>query len=440
MPSGAARVEYPSHSSIKSQHNLHMAPTRWTDKANSPEPARPLRWMIAPMRLRPLLTLALLAAAAVALAACMESGDDTTTDADKGQQEESAPIRVSVLTVQPRRVIVYDELPGRVSALRTAEIRPQVSGIIQKVTFTEGAEVSAGEPLFEIDPAPFAADVEAASAVLARAEADLVNATLKHERISALAATQTASAAALGDARAALAQARASVAEAKANLTRRQLELSHATVRSPIAGQIGQALTSEGGLASVGTANALAVVRQLGSVYLDVRRPSIRWEQLEEALESDGSEDARALPVDIFTITGRPYAFQGKLLFSDSTVDPGTGNIALRVKVPNPHRQLLPGMYLRARVPSAIYADALTVPQEAVLRDTSGRPHLTIIAGDKTASRREVELGALIDRQYVVLSGLKPGETVVVQGQDRTRAGQPLELVPYRRALPESGS
>lgn len=391
------------------------------------------------MRLRSLLTPAFLAAAAMSLAACTDSGDGGKPDATKGQQEETGAIRVSVLTVQPRRVIVYDELPGRVSALRTAEIRPQVNGIVQKVTFTEGSEVSPDQPLFQIDPAPFAADVEAAAALLARAEADLVNATLKHERVAALAAAQTASAAALGDARAALAQARAGVAEATANLTRRQLELSHATVRSPIAGRIGQALTTEGGLATVGATNPIAVVRQIDSVYLDVRLPSIRWEQLEEKLESDGSEDARSLPVDILTITGRPYAFQGKLLFSESTVDPGTGSIAMRVMVPNPDRQLLPGMYLRARVPSAIYPTALTVPQEAVRRDASGRPQLTVVAGDRTAGSRDVELGALIDRQYVILSGLKKGETVVIQGQDRAQAGQKLELVPYRPALPDSG-
>jgi multidrug efflux system membrane fusion protein len=345
-----------------------------------------------------------------------------------------------VQTVQPRRVVVYDELPGRVSALRTAEIRTQVNGIVQRVLFTEGSEVPADQPLFQIDAAPFAADVEAASAVLARTEADLLNATLKHERVEALAAARTASAAALGDATATLAQARAGVAEARANLTRRELELSHATVRSPIAGRIGQALATEGSLASVGAPTALAVVQQIDRVYLDVRQPSMRREQLEEKAESGRSEDAGALPVDILTITGMPYEFQGKILYSESTVDPGTGNIAMRVEVPNPYRQLLPGMYLRARVPSAVYAQALTVPQEAVRRDTSGRAQLTIIATDRTASTRDVELGALVDRQYIIMSGLKAGETVVVQGQDRTEGDQPLELVPYQPASPNNDS
>ncbi|MET2831610.1 efflux RND transporter periplasmic adaptor subunit [Mesorhizobium shangrilense] len=389
------------------------------------------------MRLRHLPTHALIAATALFLSACTDGADSPKTDsATVRAQAEVAPVRIAVQTVQPRRVVVYDELPGRVSALRTAEIRPQVSGIIQEVLFTEGSEVPADQPLFQIDPAPFAADVEAASAVLARAEADLLNATFKHERVQALAAARTASAAALGDATATLAQARANVAEAKANLTRRELELSHATIRSPIAGRIGQALATEGSLASAST--ALAVVQQTDRAYLDVRQPSMRRELLDEMLESGRSEDAAALPVDILTITGKPYAFQGKVLYSESTVDPGTGSIAMRVEVPNPYRQLLPGMYLRAKVPSAIYAKALTVPQEAVRRDASGRPQLTVIGNDKTAGSRDVELGALVDRQYVILSGLKAGETVVVQGQDRTEGGQPLELVPYQPASPKS--
>ncbi|MDQ0349655.1 efflux RND transporter periplasmic adaptor subunit [Ancylobacter vacuolatus] len=393
------------------------------------------------MRLRPSLILVLIAATAMVLVACSDGAVNPRSDAAEGRVEANVgAIRVSVLKVQPRQVVVYDELPGRVSARRTAEIRPQVNGIVRKVIFTEGAEVSADQPLFQIDPAPFAADVEAASAVLARAEADLVNATVKHERVTALAASQATSAAALGDAKAAQAQARASVAEARANVTRRELELSYATVRSPIAGRIGQALTTEGSLASVGASTALAVVQQIDSVYLDVRQSSIRREQLEERLDPGRSEHADVLPVGILTITGKPYEFPGKILFSDSTVDPGTGSIAMRVEVPNPHRQLLPGMYLRARVPSAIYPDALTVPQQAVRRDPSGQAQLTVIGSDNAAGIRDVELGPLVERQYVVLSGLRPGETVVVEGQDRTAAGQPLELVPYQRPSPKSES
>lgn len=394
--------------------------------------------MAGTMRLYPTFGCALAVAAALLLAACKDGSK--TDGAEAPADAAGPPVRVAVLTVNPHRVVVYDELPGRVSALRTAEIRPQVNGIIQRVLFTEGTEVAADQPLFQIDPAPFAADAEAAAAILARAEADLLNATAKHNRVQALAAARIASPATLGDATTTLAQARASVAEAKANLTRRELERAHATVRSPIPGRIGQALVTEGSLASVGAQTPLAVVQQIDRVYLDVRQPSMRRELLEEMLGRGRSEDAGALPVDIQTITGKPYPYPGKILFSDSTVDPGTGSIAMRVEVPNPDRQLLPGLYLRAKVPRAIYSDALTVPQEAVRRDASGRPSLTILVDDKTVANRNVELGALVDRQYVVLSGLRAGETVIVQGQARTDMGQPLELVRYEPAKPQSES
>ena len=385
------------------------------------------------MRPFPTLTLALLAATSIVLGGCTDGADRPKSDGGNAQTEPAtAAVRVGVLKIEPHRVVVYDELPGRVSARQTAEIRPQVNGIIRSVLFKEGAEVSLDQPLFQIDAAPFLADVEATSAVLERARADLANATVKHQRVEALAAAQTTSAAALGDARAALAQARANVAEAEANLTRRKLEVAYATVRSPIRGRIGQALATEGSLASVGALAALAVVQQIDTVYLDVRQSSVQWEELEERIDSERGADSPSLPVEILTITGKAYEFTGNILFSESTVDPGTGSIAMRVEVPNPHRQLLPGMFLRARVPSAIYPDALSVPQQAVRRDPTGRAFLTILGSDNTASRRDVELGALVDRRYVVLSGLRAGETVVVEGQERTDGGQPLEPVPYK--------
>ncbi|MBB5753038.1 efflux RND transporter periplasmic adaptor subunit [Prosthecomicrobium pneumaticum] len=381
-------------------------------------------------------TRAVLGTALLALAACSDNAQEATPQAAGAQEQtETTEARVATLTVRPRRVVVYDELPGRVAALRTAEIRPQVSGIVRKVLFKEGSEVSAEQPLFEIDPAPFAADVEAASAVLARAEADELNASLKHDRIKALAESRTATAAALGDAKAALAQSRASVAEARANLTRRKLELAHATVTSPIAGRIGQALITEGGLATAGATNPMAVVQQLDRLFLDVRQPSMRREMLEEAVANGQGDEAGRMPVDILTITGKPYEYQGTIRFSDSAVDPGTGSITIRVEVPNPYDQLLPGMYLRARLPRSVHPNALTVPQEAVVRDSSGRPQLMVVGADRTASRRNVELGPLVERQYVILSGIGAGDEIVVRGQDRATDGTRLQTVAYQPAV-----
>ncbi|WLS05168.1 efflux RND transporter periplasmic adaptor subunit [Shinella oryzae] len=383
------------------------------------------------MRVLNRLTYALVASASLLLVACSGSEEQQKSENVSGQAESLA-VRVATVTVQPRRVVIYDELPGRVSAFRTAEIRPQVSGIVQNVLFKEGSEVTEGQPIFKIDPAPFAADFEAASAVLARATADQLNASLKYDRIQALVKTDTASRAALDDAKAALAQARATVAEAQANLTRRKLELAHATVTSPIAGRIGQALITEGGLATAGSSGPMAVVQQLDRIFVDVRQSSMGREMIEEALDSGQGLDAQQLPVEILTIAGKPFEYRGKILFSDSSVDPGTGNITIRVEVPNPYRQLLPGMYLRARVPRSVYPDALTVPQEAVRRDSAGRPQLTVLGTDKIALHRAVELGPLTDHEYVILSGITPGDQVVVRGQDRAGDGIKLDPVAYQ--------
>lgn len=389
------------------------------------------------MSVRRPFTFAVLGSVLLALAACSDAAEQEASQPAGAEEQEAA--RVATLTVQPRRVVIYDELPGRVSALRTAEIRPQVSGIVREVLFREGSEVAAEQPLFQVDPAPFAADVEAASAVLERAEADELNASLKYERIKTLAEARTATAAALGDAKAALAQARATVAEARANLTRRKLELAHATVTSPISGRVGQALITQGGLATAGSSAAMAVVQQLDRIFLDVRQPSISREMLEDALDKGEGSGADGLPVDILTISGKTYEYKGKVLFSDSSVDPGTGSITIRVEVPNPHRQLLPGMYLRARLPRSVYPNALTVPQEAIWRDSSGRPQIVVVGADRTASHHNVELGPLVDRQYVILSGIIAGDEIVVLGQDRATEGTQLQTVAYQPAIPTDG-
>ncbi|RUM25840.1 efflux RND transporter periplasmic adaptor subunit [Rhizobium vallis] len=357
---------------------------------------------------------------------------DEQAQAQANPPESETAARVSVVTVQQRKVVVFDELPGRVSAFRTAEIRPQVSGIIQKRLFNEGAEVDRNEPLFQIDAAPFSADVEASSAILARMEAELLNAQIKFDRAEVLSSQKILSAESFNNATAALAQAKANVAEARANLTRRKLELSYASIRSPIAGLIGQALMSEGGLASSSATTPLAVVQQIDRVYVDIRQSSMTREALEDLVSAGESDDAAKLPVQIFTVAGKLYEEPGQVLFSDMSVDAGTGSVGIRVEVPNPNRQLLPGMYIRAKVPRSIHPDALTVPQEAVLRDPSGRPQLIIVGADKTASRRNVQVGSLVDGQYMIVDGLSAGETVVVLGQDRIQGGVKLETVPYR--------
>jgi membrane fusion protein, multidrug efflux system len=378
--------------------------------------------------------IALFLSSACLLVAC---SDEKAKQQTSASEQTEAP-RVSVLTVSPEKVVVYDELPGRVSAYRTAEIRAQVSGIIEKKLFQEGAMIEAHAPLYQIDPALFIAEVDASAAVLARVEAELLNAKIKFDRAELLSAKQISSAEALNNATAALAQAKANVAEAKANLARRKLELSYATIKSPIAGIIGRSFLSEGGLASTSATTPLAVVQQIDKVYVDVRQSAMSKEALEDMASNVSGEDAALdLPVKIFTITGKPYEQPGKVLFSDISVDSSTGSVGIRVLVPNPDQQLLPGMYIRAMVPRAIYQDALMVPQEAVVRDPAGKPQLVVLGKDLTGSRRNVSLGALVDGRYMVLSGLSAHETIVVLGQDRVQDGVKLQTSPFKPTTPE---
>ncbi|MBP1844641.1 multidrug efflux system membrane fusion protein [Rhizobium petrolearium] len=369
------------------------------------------------------------------LLACSDQPDAREDNAPADAQ----PARVSVMTVQPQTVTIYDELPGRVSALRTAEIRAQVNGIIQKKLFEEGAVVDADTPLFQIDPAPFAADVDAASAVLARTEAELANAKVKFDRAKLLSAQKITSEEAFNNATAAFAQAKASAAEARANLARRKLELSYATIRSPIKGRIGQSFMSEGGLASSAATNALAVVQQIDQVYVDVRQSSMTMEALRETATGLGTDNPEELPVKIKTIAGKPYSKTGRILFSDISVDGATGSLGIRILVPNPEEQLLPGMFIRAMVPREVYSGALLVPQEAVTRDPAGSPQLTIVTAEKTGLQRSVELGPLVDGKYLVKSGLAAGETIVVLGQGRVESGKPIETSPMQ-ASPQTQS
>ncbi|WP_439604985.1 efflux RND transporter periplasmic adaptor subunit, partial [Shinella sp.] len=303
---------------------------------------------------------------------------------------------------------------------------------IQKKLFQEGSFVDADAPLFQIDPSPFAADVDAAAAALARAEAEFVNAKVKFERAELLSAQKITSDEALNNAAATLAQAKASVAEATANLTRRKLELSNATIRSPISGTIGQSFMTEGGLASSSGSAPLAVIQQIDQVYVDVRQSSMSLESLRETASSSEVKDPEKLPVKIKTITDRPYAHTGTIVFSDISVDSATGSLAIRIVVPNAEDQLLPGMFVRALVPREVHSAALLVPQEAVMRDLTGKPQLVIVNAKKTSEKRLVELGPLIDRNYLVRRGLSAGETIVVQGQERVQSGQLLETSPVQ--------
>ncbi|MGK4358989.1 efflux RND transporter periplasmic adaptor subunit [Ectopseudomonas chengduensis] len=357
--------------------------------------------------------------AALALAGC-----------DRGAQEAApVPAQVSVLTLTARQVTLEDELPGRVAPVRMAEIRPQVGGIIQRRLFEQGAEIRAGQPLFQINPAPFKADADMAAAALQRAEAALVRARVQAARLQPLVEADAVSRQVYDDAVSQRDQAAADVAQARATLARRQLDLKFASVDAPIGGRIDQALITEGALVGPTDSTPLARIQQIDQVYVDVRQPAAALEALRAALAprhaADNGSGSDSLPASILRSNGEPYPQAGRILFSGINVDAGTGDVLLRILVDNSDRLLLPGMFVRARVPRGQPADALLVPQQAVSR-TGGKAGVWVVDAQDHAQRVTVELGELVGRDYLVRSGLQAGQRVVVEGGERLTDGAPV--------------
>lgn len=355
---------------------------------------------------------ALLATVVIALTGC-----------DDGAPEPPPPpAQVAVMTVVPARVELTEDLPGRVAALRVAEIRPQVSGIVRQRLFEQGAEIRAGDPLFQINPAPFKADAEMAAAALLRAEAALARAQVQTRRLEPLVQAEAISRQTYDDAVSQRDQAAADVAQARGTLARRQLDLEFATVDAPISGRIDQALVTEGALVSPTDTSPMARIQQVDQVYVDVRQPATSLDAVRQALASPQADRNSGLPVTVLRSDGTPYDAAGRILFSGISVDAGTGDVLLRILVDNSRRDLLPGMFVRARVPRASYADSLMVPQQAVAR-VGGKP-LVWVVGDGNAVRAQpVELGELIERHYRIRTGLEAGQRIVVEGAERLSEG-----------------
>ncbi|MET3710860.1 multidrug efflux system membrane fusion protein [Sphingomonas trueperi] len=361
-------------------------------------------------------TLPLALAVAGALGACT---------ADTSPLPSTEEVEVLTLRVAPRAVISTDELPGRVVAFRTAEVRPQVGGILQRRRFEQGATVRAGQVLFEIGAAPLRADADTARATLQKAGAAYARARTQAERLKPLVAADAISRQSYDDAVAARDQAAAELAEARATLHRRQIDLGFARLTAPIAGRIGAANLTEGALVTAGDATPLATIQQIDKVYVDVRQPAERYAARRAAGGSAG-------PVEIVLASGATHPIKGHILFSGVAVDPATGDALVRVEVPNPGERLLPGMFVRARLPRAPMPAALTVPQQAVTRADDGAAQLAVVDTQDRVHHRRVQLGPIVDGRYVVLSGLRAGEVVIVEGQDRVQPNTPVKQLPWR--------
>lgn len=348
---------------------------------------------------------------------------------DAAPQEQEAPAlpQVSVLTLTGRELVISEDLPARVAALRSADIRAQISGIVQRRLFEQGAEISAGTVLFQINPAPFKADVDSAAAALQRAEAVLARARIQIDRLKPLLRTDAISRQTYDDAISQRDQAAADVAQARATLARHQLNLQFASVEAPIAGRIDQALVSEGALVSPTDTTPMTRIQQIDQVYVDVRQPA----SVLESLRQQAGSTAPELAVEILGSNGTPLGMQGRILFSGIEVDAGTGDVLLRVLVDNPERRLLPGLYVQARISRARFANALTVPQQAVVR-TSGQTSVWVVDGQGQAQQVPVNTAELVNSQYRIASGLSAGQQVVIEGIDRLTPGVQVTASPWQ--------
>jgi membrane fusion protein (multidrug efflux system) len=343
------------------------------------------------------------------------------------------PVEVGVVTVARGTVGLVTELPGRTEASRVAQVRARVAGIVQAQSFREGSDVAAGQTLFQIDAAPYRASLASAQATLARAEANLMQAQALAERYKPLAEARAVSQQEYVAAQAGQKQAQADVAAANAAIQTAQINLGYATVTTPIAGRIGRALVTEGALVGQGEATQLALVQQINPIYVNFTQPVADVLRLRAAIAAGklktvaGVESAQ---VRIVLDDGSVYPLPGKLLFSDLSVDPGTGQITLRAEVPNPKGILLPGMFVRAQLEQAAAGDALLLPQQAVLRTSQG-DSVKVIAADGSASTRPVKIGAGKNGQWVVLDGLKDGELVVAEGFQKMQGKTRFKPVPW---------
>jgi membrane fusion protein, multidrug efflux system len=360
------------------------------------------------------------------LAAC--SGKD----AAQGGAGGMPPPAVGVITVAPAPVALQTELPGRVEPLRVAQVRARVNGVVLKREFREGAEVRAGQLLYQIDPAPYQAALDSALAQLARAEASLAQTSATALRYKPLAAAKAISEQDYANAQAAQQAAAADVAAGRAAVQSARINLGYARVTAPIDGRIGRALVTEGALVSATAATELATIQQIGRVYVDFTQSSNELLRLRKAAAGGAAHAGDAgLPVEVLFDDGSVLAQRGRLLFTDLTVDASTGQVTLRAEVPNPDRLLLPGQYVRVRLAQSTLPAAVLLPQQAVTRSNQGDSVLVVGEGDKPMARKVTIVGSQ-DGRWVVSGGLKAGEKVVVDGfQKMFVPGAPVKPVPW---------
>jgi membrane fusion protein (multidrug efflux system) len=336
------------------------------------------------------------------------------------------PASVGVVTVTTGDIGLTTELPGRLEASRVAQVRARAAGILQKRLFTEGSEVKAGQSLFEIDASPYQATLASAQASLAKAEANLMQARAQAERYKPLMEAKAISQQEFIMAQAAHKQAEADVAIGKATVQTALINLNYATVSAPISGSIGRALVTEGALVGLSEATPLAVIQQIDPMYVNFTQSAADVFKLKAGLANGQFKQAGkgAASITLILEDGSSYAHTGRLLFTDLSVDATSGQVTLRAEVPNPQRQLLPGLYVRVKLQQAKVNSAILLPQQAVTRSVLG-DSVMVVGADKHLTARPVKLGLVQDNQWVILDGLKTGEQVMVDGFQKLPRGKP---------------
>lgn len=349
-----------------------------------------------------------------------------------GNGAQGAP-EVAVVVVQPERVPVVTELPGRTSPHLIAEVRPQVNGIIQKRLFTEGSDVKTGQVLYQIDPSTYEAAHAGARAALARAEANVVSIRNRVERYKELVTINAVSKQDYDDATAALKQAEAEVEANKAATEAARINLAFTKVTAPITGRIGKSNVTVGALATAHQGLAFTTIQQLDPIYVDATQSSASLLELKRymaagRIKGNGPDQAR---VKLVLEDGTPYPLEGTLKFSDVTVEPSTGSFILRMVFPNPKHTLLPGMYVRALIQEGVAEHAILIPQQGVSRDPKGNPVVLIVDGAGKVQQRPITVDRPIGDKWFVSAGLEPGDQVIVEGIQKVRPGVPVKVVPF---------
>jgi membrane fusion protein (multidrug efflux system) len=348
------------------------------------------------------------------------------------------PPAVTVMTVQAQPVTLESDLPGRTSPFQVSDVRPQISGIIQARLFEEGSDVHAGQLLYQIDPAPYQAAYDQAVAQLGNARAAQRSAKLKAERYADMVKINAVSQQDADDAKAASDQADASIKQQQAAVESARINLAYTRLTAPISGRIGASSFTQGALVTNGQTSALATIQKLDPIYVDVTQTAVQLLALKD--EMARGEGAQSAAVHLQLGDGRSYPIEGRLQFTDVTVDQNTGSVTLRAIFPNPKGVLLPGMYVRAKVTEGVDPNGVLAPQQAVSRDEKGRPIAMVVDARGLAQARVLNVAGAVGNQWRVTSGLSPGDQLIVVGGANAKPGQPVKLIANQTPAPNPAS